>query len=464
MRKILFIIFTTSFLTTIGFQNCSNKKFSTALDAPVTPYGTDDGGGGGGYVGGNSNIRIIINKYPSSMSQVGDPQVIDYTVTATNSTIKTVQCTLDNTPIACDATDNIDLSNVGEGSHSFEIYGENTDGKSGSEIVHWTVYKKIIVKTKDIIVSSSKTADIIINVDNSYSMANIQTSMASRISNLLSKIQSLDSYRIAVITTEPSSPIANHINHIDGKFNQFANGSYCLTESTATSALIGGVVQRPESLSSATAGNGYERGILTTYRSIERYNAGGGPESACLRQNVPKHVIIISDENESKYYEDDNGDPIVTQPMPDQMRSSGDNLISLITSSFGSASFKFHSIIINPYTTEGQQCYAQQKQLSIYKKYGTDYAQLSQKTGGVIGSVCASDYSTQLGVIGDSIIKAQRTYGLDCVAQKLDGSWGTVKRLSNNQYVSTYNLNGSNIDFTTDMPNDTYRITYFCYQ
>lgn len=458
MKKILMIIFASSFATVALFQNCSKKDFTqdTANPKPNTPDG---------YVGGNSNIKIVINEYPKNAVRTSEGQVVDYAVIPVSSTLKDVTCTLDGTDIPCDDKDRIELKDLALGAHTFEIHATNEENQAASEVITWTLYNKLSTKMKDIPLSTLRTADIIINIDNSYSMADIQTNMANRISNLLNKISALDSYKVAVITTEPYSSIPNHAAFIDGQFNKYSNNSYCLTKGVAGAAnMLGNLVQREESLSLSTSGNGYERGIYTTYRAIERSKTTGSPENTCLRQNVPKHVILISDENESRYIENDDGTPDTSQPLSNLQKSDGDNLINLAATTFGSSSFTFHSIIINPLTAEGVNCLAQKQAFSAASRYGTEYAKLSQKTGGVIGSVCAADYSTQLGTIGDSIIRPEKIYGLDCVPSQIDGSWGNVKRISNGASISSYKIEGNKIEFTADLPNDTYRVTYYCYE
>lgn len=450
----MFLIFSTAVLTIGAFQNCGKKDFAVDTSNPL-PNNPN------GYVGGNSSIKIVINEYPISQVRSSTPQYVDYRVVPVNSTLKDVSCKLDSVSISCEDSDRIELKDLALGAHTFEIRAVNAVNETASEVISWTLYNSLSVKTKDVTITSTKTADIIINVDNSYSMADIQTSMANRVSNLISKLNGLDSYRIAVITTDWYNSSPSHANYIDGQFDKFSNGSYCLTKGVANAAtLLGNLVQREESIYQPTSGNGYERGIYTTYRAFERYKTSGSPESNCLRQNVPKHVILISDENEALYQEDDDDQPILSLPLSNGQKSNGDNLITLASNTFGSSAFTFHSIIINPFTTEGEQCLKKKQEFSYNSKYGTDYAKLSQKTKGVIGSVCAADYSTQLGVIGDSIVAGEKSFGLDCVPKEVTN----VQRVSNSQNYSGYTVNGNKIEFNSSTPNDTYRVTYHCYQ
>lgn len=458
MNKVIFYILTVASLTVLLFQNCGKKAFTAD---PSNPQPNNPNG----YVGGNSAIKIVINEYPVSGVRSSTSQYVDYQVIPVSSTLKDVSCELDGTDIACDDVDRIELKDLALGAHTFTIRAVNSKDETASEVINWTLYNALITKTKDIPISTNRTADIIINIDNSYSMADIQRNMANRISNLLNKINTLDSYRISVITTDWYNSDPSHAAYTDGKFDRFSNGSYCLTKGVSNAAtILGNLVQREESLDPDTAGNGYERGIYSTYRAFERYKTAGSNESNCLRQNVPKHVILISDENEAMYEEDEDGNPRTNVPLHNQYKGEGDNLISFASQTFGTSSFTFHSIIINPYTAEGETCLKNKQKHIVSSKYGTRFAQLSQKTNGVIGSVCASDYSSSLAVIGDSIIRPEKIYGLDCVAAQVNGSYGTVKRVSNSQPVTSFSINGNKIEFTTDLPNDTYRVTYNCYQ
>lgn len=455
MKKVMFIIFATALLTMLAFQNCGKKAFSqdTLNPTPNNPNG---------YVGGNSAIKIVINEYPVSQVISSDPQYVDYAVIPVSSTLKDVSCKLDSVNIPCEDKDRIEIKDLALGPHTFEIHAVNTQNESASEVISWTIYKRLITKTKDVTVQSNRTADVIINVDNSYSMADIQTNMAGRISNLINKLNTLDSYRISVITTDWYNSLPAHASYIDGQFIKFSNNTYCLTKGVANaSSILGNAVSREESLLQETSGNGYERGIYTTYRAFERSKVAGSPEANCLRQNVAKHVILISDENEALYQEDHVTDqPVLSLPLTNGAKSNGDNLISFASNTYGSSAFTFHSIIINPFSAEGEQCLAQKQAFSPNSKYGTDYAKLSKKTKGIIGSVCAADYSTQLGAIGDSILAAEKTFGLDCTPKEVTG----VLRLSNSQSYSDYSMSGNNIKFVSSTPNDTYRVTYSCFE
>ncbi len=200
-------------------------------------------------------------------------------------------------------------------------------------------------------------------------------------------------------------------------------------------------------------GNGWERGIFTTFRSMERFAQSGSPESSCLRPNVAKHVVLISDEDET--LTDNAGNPL-----QQIIKSDGNQLRAFVRDVFGDVVFKFHSIIVNPYNSEGQACLATHGAAP-----GILYGSLSRATGGVIGSICAPDYGAQLGQIGQTISNSALTYPLGCVAVANNGQMGSVVNLANNQPVNTaYAFNGDKIEFAQALGAGSYRVSHFCYQ
>lgn len=460
------------------FQNCSRDVGFNSRPSAERPD-NDASGTPGIIVGGNSDVVIKFNEVPKDT--VPDPtkptQVVDYEVTTPNGTIVDIECTLNGRPIDCDPVDQIPLPNGPAGStNTFVITVTPSNGPPVTETITWTV-RNIITLTKDLNVNVvGDKVDIVINVDNSGSMEYEQKSMAGRISTLMDKFKDLD-YFISVTTT---SPIGNSViwkpslNYVDGKFVPLASNVHCIKKGVqsltqAQTMLRNSVVRdlylrdengeemiNPNTGNPYPEGNGWERGIFTTYRAFERYKVAGSPESGCLRPNVPKHVILISDENETLT---DGANP--PRNLPDVNKSNGSNLRSFVASTFGADTvFKFHSIIVNPYSTEGAQCLA-----SHGARIGTDYGALSRATGGAIGSVCATDYAGQLGQIGELISNSSLSYTLNCVTVLKDGKKGTVVNLANNQPVNVaYTFNGDKVEFAKLLNSGTYRVTYHCYQ
>lgn len=471
------------------FQNCSkdvgfDSRPSAVNDAPIVD--PTNGGQGTGVPGPTTNGDVVIqfNETPSDTTVDDGSQVVDYTTSTPNGEIVSVVCTLNGVAVACDPTDRITIppSATGVGPNTFTVVATDTTGQTSQETVTWTVYNAIVPATKVInVTSTADQVDIIINVDNSGSMEYEQTQMANKVANFMAPFAGLD-YHIAVTTTSPigdSTTWHSGLDYVDGKFVELEPGNHCIRSSEKTlaqaQALISANVRRDLYLRDAAGnpvvnpntgfarpeGNGWERGIFTTYRSFERA-VSAGSNANCLRAGVPKHVILISDERETLKEEFgtllSNGTIVTTfgNDLADQNKSDGGNLRTLVSNIFGaSTTFKFHSIIVDPDTDEGRQC------LNSYgAKFGYEYAQLSKDTGGYIGSVCAADYSTQLGAIGQIISDSALSYQLDCVAVPNNGNYGSVSGGS----VPAHTFNGDKVEFATLPGTGTYTVNYWCFQ
>ncbi len=477
------------------FQNCTNDaSFDSDPSSGLVAIPADgDAGAFGAPASGNGEIIIQINEVPQDTSNdIG--AVIDYEVSSPSGEITNVDCVLNGNTVECDTVDRINIPPTGLGEQTFTITATNSNGSTVTETITWTVYAGIVTRTKDFNVTvAGDKVDIIINIDNSGSMEYEQTSMANRIANFMAPFAGLD-YHIAITTTSPIGGMvggvyvwAPTLDYVDGKFTELDNtGTFCIKSSVHSDqqaqALIENNMIRSLNLlddlgnilvdgngGTWPEGNGFERGIYTTRRALERSLAGEQNDNTCIRDGaVPKHVILISDEDETIYQEDQNSNPIINAntglptPLPDIGRSSGTALRNYVSLSYGvDTVFKFHSIIVNPLNQEGVNCLA-----GHGRSLGVDYAKLSQATGGYIGSVCAADYSTQLGEIGKIISDSSLTEALECIAIPDDtGSYGNVVNLADMQEVGIdYVYNGDKVDFEQLLGQGSYRITYYCYE
>lgn len=450
----------------LSFQNCSNDaNFSQdqTREIDTGPFGTNGGGGA-------DEVPIDVRERPSDRHVNDGSPVVDYDVLVPDEEVVEVVCRLNGVIVECDPEDRIVIDNQQDGENTFTIEVTTTDGRTGSETITWTVYDDddIVKKEKTFEVTTiGEEVDIIVNIDNSGSMRYEQESMASRVADLMAPFKDLK-YHIAVTTTSPigSATIWKaSLNYVDGKFVPLKDGSYCIKSEThdyATSqellsdAVVRDLYLRDENGNQVPdgkggfhpEGNGWERGIFTTYRAFERVVAGQQGE-ACLRAGVPKHVILISDEDETL-----SSDINVSLPNPE--KSVGANLVNYVASAFGSDTlFKFHSIIVVPGTSEGTSC------LNGHGgRFGSEYYDLSQDTGGDIGTVCATNYASQLGKIGESILNSSRSQQLEC--QALDNLGGVEKISPAGNLNAGYQFNADKVEFDGDLNPGTYKVTYYC--
>ena len=489
----------------LSFQNCSNDasfQERPSTDRTAIP-GPGDVGGNGIAVGGDSDVVIRFNEVPTDTTQ-GNDAVVDYEVTSPNGTITEVRCSINGQNVDCGTSGRIPITNSPLGENQVEITATDNNGNTVTEIITWTVYRNLVKMERPISVTASgDSVDIIINIDNSGSMEYEQTQMANKVANFMAPFAGLN-YNIAITTT---SPIGDDIvwkeslDYVDGKFiplkdsSGVMTGDYCIRSAdngmttTRAQELIsanvvrglyllddngdpmpktylddqgnvqvardgnGNIIYRAE-------GNGWERGIFTTYRAFERdLGILDSQAQPCMRNGVPKHVILISDERETLFEPKANAsDPTIW--LPQQEKSGSAEIRALVASGYGDNTvFKFHSIIVNPYTDEGAACLA-----SYGARPGVEYAQLSVDTGGYIGSVCADDYSAQLGQIGQIISDSALSYPLGCIAVANGGTKGVVNDSGGNPVGVNYSFVGDKVEFAQLLPVGDYVAEFWCYQ
>ncbi len=486
LKQLIFapILIILGFTTLFVFQNCSGKVAFDSQPSTLRPeqFFENDIRPDGFTVGGDADVIIRFNETPGDRIVGDDGGVVDYEVIVPEGTPNRIRCFLNGVELPCEQTGRIPVPSDTAGPQDFRIEVDvfeddpNRNDRQVVETVTWTVYDRIGERTKTIQVNElSDDVDIIINVDNSGSMEFEQSSMASRISTFMDSFRG-QNYHISVITTSPVGTDTiwkPSLPYVDGKFLELNNNdTFCVrhdqhsaqeAQDMLQSNVVRGLYLLDDNgqpiVNQSTGqnypeGNGWERGIFTTYRAVERSTVAGSPESQCLRQGVAKHVVLISDERET--LTDNSG-----APLPDAEKSGGDNLRSLFASTFPNTIFKFHSIVVNPFSPEGEACLA-----SHGAQPGLEYAHLSRATGGVIGSVCASDYGAQLGQIGQSVNDSKLSYTLDCVsAQGGQVPQGRVINLNTGEEIAVeYRFIGDKIEFAELLPPGEYRVTHYCFE
>lgn len=313
--------------------------------------------------------------------------------------------------------------------------------------------------TKD---GGKKAVDILFVVDNSASMSTEQASMASRFTNFIATLNSagLD-YRIGIITTDISDATSNPPRAInqngalqDGKLVAFPNGSFFLTPATPNiNTQFNSTIQRQEtanceaflSSSTPTSANytvdylancpsGDERGIYAANMFLMNNS------SAMIRPEAHLAVIFLADEDErSRLYSTNSAYALATLDQPT-------TLISNLQTLGSGKSFAVHSIIVKP---GDSACKAiQDSQMHNVKgSYGDQYAQATSLTGGILGDVCAADYTSQLNNIGYNITAHVNEIELGCAnPEVISVEFNPVPG------APTWTLQGSKIVFSSTLP------------
>lgn len=291
--------------------------------------------------------------------------------------------------------------------------------------------------TQNKMITAENKVDILVVVDNSGSMRDIQANMASRVSSLMNQVKDLD-YHIAVTTTDPSNQTTGdgHVLELTGFANQ-----YVITPSMGLAnaqQALASTVQRTES------GSGSEEGIYVTYRLIERAIDGEINTKKFFRSDAAFSVILISDANESR----------------NALKNKPQELINLVKVNWPNKKFIFNSLIVRP---EDSECMS-----SGREGYGTTYDQLSRllgygtSGGAIIGTVCATDYGAQLSGIGQSVQQLVKVMGdLDCSPIGNPTTAISVMKDGVN-YTDGYEVQGLKIVFQNNLPAGKYTLSYQC--
>lgn len=288
--------------------------------------------------------------------------------------------------------------------------------------------------------------DILIVNDNSGSMSFEQNKMATAFSGFLTSIDNLD-YRIAMTTTDvsntagwagsnvaynPPGPYNQNGALQDGRLIDFSSGLKYLERSNSNKQnLFNATVRRPETAvceaSIARRDNptqcpsGDERGIVAAGLTIRNYLGQFTRPTAHLA------VIVLSDEDErgvSRYnpchygpnHPNGNSYPgsaadrtnceAIKSAYLFEAADEPQAMVDSFRSLYPSKTMSVHSIIVRPGDTgcrtaqTGQVPGASQPVLGFE---GYAYKRLSDLTGGVVGNICASNYTSQLQDIGYTI-------------------------------------------------------------
>jgi hypothetical protein len=384
----------------------------------------------------NKGPDILFSKYPLQSIEQGQTGEIQFSVKDVSPIVE-VKCKLNSIERACLAGENlVSLTQMPEGSYTFTVDAKDIHGFTSTKSIQWEVVSRARFLSQTVEIKEDKKVDILIVVDNSGSMSFEQNNMASRVRNMLAILRGFD-YRIAVTTTDPNTTrkSGGRTFYGDGDLIPIhgQNGALWvdsnLDEQIAQNAL-GLTLQRPE------VGSGSEQGIKATYRFIERATTPGNPLSTFFREGANFSTLVISDEDESANTE--KNDP--------------EKLLALISSKFNQQkAYSFHSIITKPGDTA---CFNGEG-----ATYGHRYKKISDLTGGVIGSVCESDYAAQVQGISTSIRDLIKQFTLTC--SPLPEFPITIKK-NGVTYSGNYTIEGVNLKFTEALPAGQYKIDYAC--
>ena len=303
----------------------------------------------------------------------------------------------------------------------------------------------------DITIPETDTrTDILFVDDNSGSMAQEQSNMASRFNNFLSRVDALD-WRIGIVTTDMGGPGGNApASSKNGTLLQFPSGRFFLSKGDPNDlSHFQNTIQR-----TGETGSGDERGIFAALKNLQRRGDWG-----FIRESIRNlAIVILSDENERSDGGTVNGQWVGLESGNDYP----DDLINYVRNTWsGQKSLTVHTITVKSDPNDQACLDAQRAQSGSQAQFGTYYEELRKKTGGVKGSVCEPDYGAQLDQIGRVIVDTTGAIELACTPMNDAGGNSTLDVRTPNGY--TWDSSGNKVTFHPALqPGVVIHVKYQC--
>ena len=251
--------------------------------------------------------------------------------------------------------------------------------------------------------------NIVFVMDDSGSMSEEQDSIATQFNSFLEDIRLTD-YRIAITTTD--------INADGGRFLMFPDGHYFLENPEKSNSVHSRNVHYFQKTIKRPIGtNVDERGIYALNKVLDHgYSEFFRPHSLFM-------VVIVSDEDERSNGGKSGEKPLEAYDLPDTFfrKVSHHNKFSVVS---------VHSIIVKP----GDQACAEDAggfEGNVYARASRPSSAIRSKYGNIltghVGSICSTNYSSQLGPIADTLVSVP-PFPLPCFPElnsirlEIDGS------------------------------------------
>jgi hypothetical protein len=361
---------------------------------------------------------ISLMRTPAEVISTATTASLEYRIEDA-SEITSIRCGFEGALDTCAAAAVIDVTRTSVGTYKFVIEAIDIHGKTSTIDKVWRVEQATRPVDQPFQTTLTNMVDVIVIIDNSGSMDSERANVGSRFGSFLDKLEGagLD-WRVGVMSTavycgsscatNPASVSTPTGKYGDGYLRDFNgySGKYILDRSV-------GLTQAKASFQRTIEGDlgwvsGDEQGIAQSWNLVNRTQSTWTDTATnraknFFRDGASLSVIIVSDADESPV----NNTRTWNNP---------DELIKIVKVKWPSKSFSFHSIIVVP---NDEACKNAQGGAEDFP-YGTTYQQLSQKTGGIVGSVCATDYATQLGTMGQASLDQIRSVNLSCAPLDTD--------------------------------------------
>lgn len=269
----------------------------------------------------------------------------------------------------------------------------------------------LVPRTYEVVQGAAGKLDILWIVDTSTSMGEEQQNLGQNFNKLIAKLQQTGhDFQTAVTTTDvcqdtiPANlaervcPVDNYAGteatHLRGSFVG-DTGRKVLRSSD--SDLIAKFTQY---VSLGTDGSNFEHGLWGAKLAIDK--VVGGDNENLIRSDAFLAVIVVSDEEDDgiglsqtdgNHFRNFFEDGLTT------FRFTEDDMIDYLKTVKGEGNFSISGIVPTR-NANGSLCSAPHSQPS---EEGTQYIKAAQKSGGVIRSICETDWSSAMATIGGDL-------------------------------------------------------------
>ncbi len=314
---------------------------------------------------------------------------------------------------------------------------------------------------QDTTTGATPQANVLFILDTSGSTTDIQSSLTAKLSGFVSGLSGVD-YRIGLITADTSTIVSDSKNNYpdsvnfsgalqDARLVQMGDGSKFLTSTSGTTQVS--VPQIAQAASACISSNYNEATCLSDDpRAIFAANlfvSSGG--QGFMRAGVPTTFVIISDADER------NSTSLANYGFPQGTQDAPGSLIANFRGAYPSTPFQVDALVIQP---GDSSCYSQRSGRGgnplIFGFQAPIYANLVQQTGGVLGSICDSDFTGQLGSIPSAIPAGNQINSLSLVCRPYHDlytlSFTNLSGASVPAIPSTPDLANKRVNLSTPLP------------
>ncbi len=257
--------------------------------------------------------------------------------------------------------------------------------------------------------------DILLIIDDSNSMLPENQRLASRMADFVSTLQTSNlDWQMCVTVTRALMVGGSPAWGASVQWSNYTPASgtpaWVLRPTANLSTIFTNTINN---IGAGWVGTDDERGIKAAWWHVYNGDLRYPTNSKCYRADAALAMIVISDEDVRSV-----GGIAADQFYPGEFKELENddlppNLMTQVREVFGvQKRWTFNSIIVRPNDTA---CMGAQDGAGAKSHYGRKYQEMSNLSGGGIGSICDANYSTNLNVFADSIQDSISSIQLECM-------------------------------------------------